>query len=69
MTDTQQKTAPEEIAILLKRTGLRLNPQQFAALCDSYDEFEAAAQRLRKGLARNDEPAFALRIPKDRAPD
>ena len=64
MDSPKQKTPPGEIAVLLKRTGLTLNAEQFEAVCNSYDEFEAAAQRLRKGIERNDEPAFGFRAPK-----
>jgi hypothetical protein len=64
MSDSKAKTPPEEIAVLLKHTGLQLDAGQFEALCSSYDEFEAAARRLRKGIERNDEPAFAFLVPK-----
>ncbi len=64
MSEDKQKTPPEEIAILVKRTGLNLTEEQFQALCESFDSFEEAAQRLRKGIERNDEPAFAFRLPR-----
>ena len=50
MPDDKQKTPPEEIRILLKRTGLTLNEEQFDALCKSFDGFETASRRLREGL-------------------
>jgi hypothetical protein len=64
MADNKSKTPPEEIRVLLKRTGLTLNQEQFDTLCNSFDDFEAAAQRLRKGIERNDEPAFGFKVPK-----
>jgi hypothetical protein len=64
MSDSKPKTSPEEIKILLKRTGLKLNDEQFDVLCRTFDDFEAAAQRLRQGIERNDEPAFGFRAPK-----
>jgi hypothetical protein len=64
MSESKPKTPPEEIAVLLKHSSLQLDVEQFEALCSSYDEFEAAARRLRKGVERNDEPAFAFRVPK-----
>jgi hypothetical protein len=49
---------------LLKRTGLTLNDEQFDTLCKTFDDFEAAGQRLREGIQRNDEPAFGFKVPK-----
>ncbi len=64
MPDSKNKTPPDEVEILLKRTGLTLNSEQFAALCKNFDDFEAAAQRLRKDIERSDEPAFVFRVPR-----
>jgi hypothetical protein len=64
MSEDKKKTPPEEIAILVKRTGLNLTEEQFQSLCESFDSFEEAAQRLRKGIKRNDELATAFRVPK-----
>ena len=60
----KSKTPPAEIAVLLKRTGLTLNDEQFDTLCKTFDDFEAAGQRLREGIQRNDEPAFGFKVPK-----
>jgi hypothetical protein len=58
--------SPGEMQILLRRTGLKLNPEQFDALVKSFKDFEASGQRMRKGVARSDEPAFAFKVPRSR---
>ena len=57
MADHNHQLSAEEIALMLKRAGLRLPPEQLERFCAVVARLEAAARRLSKDLKRNDEPA------------
>jgi hypothetical protein len=57
MADHDQQPSEEEIAVMLKRAGVTVPPEQLKNCCAVVAKLEAAARRLRKDLQRNDEPA------------
>ena len=57
MADDTHQPTEEEVALMLKRAGLTLPPEQLETCCAVVARLEAAAGRLRKDLNRNDEPA------------
>jgi hypothetical protein len=57
MADGPHQPSEEEVALMLKRAGLTLPPEQLEACWATVAKLEAAARRLRKDLKRNDEPA------------
>ena len=60
MADDTHQPTEEEVALMLRRAGLGLPPEQLEACCAVIARLEAAARRLRKDLNRNDEPASAF---------
>jgi hypothetical protein len=60
MADDTHQPTEEEVALMLKRAGLTLPPEQLETFCVVVARLEAAARRLRKDLNRNDEPASAF---------
>ena len=57
MADHDHQPSDEEVAIMLKRAGVTVPPEQLEKCCVVVARLEAAARRLRKDLQRNDEPA------------
>jgi hypothetical protein len=57
MVDDNHQLSKEEIALMLKRAGVTVPPEQLEKCCVVVGRLEAAARRLRKDLQRNDEPA------------
>ena len=57
MADDTHQPTEQEVALMLKRAGLSLPPEQLEACCAVVARLEAAAHRLRKDLKRADEPA------------
>jgi len=57
MADDTHQPSEEEVALMLKRAGLALPPEQLERCCAVVARLEAAARRLRKDLKRADEPA------------
>ena len=57
MADDTHQPTEEEVALMLKRAGLALPPEQLEACCAVVARLEAAAGRLRRDLKRADEPA------------
>ena len=62
MADQNQSPSEEEIALMLKRAGVTLLPEQLERCRAVVARLEAAARRLRKDLKRNDEPASVFLI-------
>ena len=62
MADHDHQLSAEEIALMLKRAGVTLPPEQLEKCCVVVGRLEAAARRLRKDLQRNDEPASVFLI-------
>ena len=62
MTDDTHQPTEEEVALMLKRAGLTLPPEQLEMFCVVVARLEAAARRMRKDLNRNDEPASVFPI-------
>jgi hypothetical protein len=57
MADQNHQPSEEEIAVMLRRAGVTLPPEQLERCCAVVARLEAAARRLRKDLERSDEPA------------
>ena len=57
MADDTHQPTEEEVALMLKRAGLALPPEQLEACSVVVARLEAAAGRLRRDLKRADEPA------------
>lgn len=62
MVDDNHQLSKEEIALMLKRAGVTVPPEQLEKCCVVVGRLEAAARRLRKDLQRNDEPASVFLI-------
>ena len=62
MADHDHQPSDEEVAIMLKRAGVTVPPEQLEKCCVVVARLEAAARRLRKDLQRNDEPASVFLI-------
>ena len=58
------KMTSQEISQMFKRTGLSVPSDQLEKLQAGLARIEEAAGRIREGLERNDEPAFAFRVRK-----
>jgi uncharacterized protein YdcH (DUF465 family) len=50
----------EEIAILARRAGLRLNEEHFKQLVDAYGHLEQMIGRIRRARSYADEPAHVF---------
>ena len=53
----EQVDQSEEVALMLKRAGVTLPPEQLQQFCAVVAKLEASARRLKKNIQRNDEPA------------
>jgi hypothetical protein len=56
-------TRLEEIRLAVQRLGLPFDETQLTRIHQAVLSIEESAARLRKGLQRNDEPAFGARLP------
>jgi hypothetical protein len=50
----------EEIAVLVRRTGLDLSGEHFDHLCSAYGYLEQMLGRIRRGRSYTDEPAHVF---------
>jgi hypothetical protein len=57
MADQLHPPSEQEIALMLRRAGVTLPPEQLERCRAVLARLEAAAGRLRKDLERSDEPA------------
>jgi hypothetical protein len=55
-------TTLEDIRATARRLGLAFNEGQLTRIHDAVLSIEDSAARLRRGLHRNDEPAFGVRL-------
>jgi hypothetical protein len=62
MADHDHQLSEEEVALMLKRAGVTVPPEQLEKCCVVVARLEAAARRLRKDLQRHDEPASVFLI-------
>jgi hypothetical protein len=62
MADEQTTVSAEEVATMLRRAGLELNPEDFAALIDALPHVEAKARLVRDRISRGDEPASTYSV-------
>lgn len=57
MADEQPTVSAGEVETMLRRAGLELSPEEFAALLDALPHVEAKARLVRDRISRFDEPA------------
>ena len=62
MADGNYQPSEEEAALMLKRAGVTVPPEQLERFRTVIGRLEAAAHRLRKDLKRTDEPASVFLI-------
>lgn len=62
MADDTRQPSEQEVALMLKRAGITLPPEQLERCCAVIARLEAAARRLRKDLKRTDETASVFLI-------
>ena len=62
MADDTRQPSEQEVALMLKRAGITLPPEQLERCCAVIARLEAAARRLRKDLKRTDDPASVFLI-------
>ena len=62
MADRDHDALPEKVSWMVQRAGLSLPTHQIEALCSVFERIQGAAQRIKRGLQRSDEPAVTFRL-------